>query len=155
MLEEDDIATLTEADERLLARLEREQRWAVVGGIVLTLLAAAYLGWAITSFDPRGDPRGTPAYDGPIARIGFLYDGYQQRLDREVPRDGREQLLMEGLRSQMSFSAGMFVLATRILLGTLAAMAGLAALTVAMERHRLLRIIARLRAPGGDSPAPH
>lgn len=54
---------------------------------------------------------------------------------------------MEGLRSQMSFSAGMFVLATRVLLGTLAAMAGLAALTVAMERHRLLRIVRRLRAP--------
>ncbi len=138
---------LAEKDERLLARLGWTQRAATAFGIVLTLAGAAYVTWALVSFDPRADPREQPAFDRPIARLAFLYHTYQGILDHILPETDTEKILLSSMKHGMNFSAGIVVMLVRLLIGSLVCMSGLVALTVVVERRRLLRMIAVLRGP--------
>jgi hypothetical protein len=133
------------SERRLLDTLPRQQRLAGLTGLALCVLGVAYVGWAVSHFEPRSDPRDQVSFDTPITRrVVFLYHRYQQRLEAFEARTPRESALVKGLRRNMSFSSGLLVLAFRVLLGTLAVMLGLASLTVVVERRRLLHIVARL-----------
>ena len=137
---------LSAAQERLLARLARTQRWASAAGLVLALAGVAYAGWGMARFDPRGDPRLDPGFDRPVAKLAFLFVSYQGALEYIQPETSTEQFLLETLQGGMKFGSGMALMLLRLLLGTLVAMAGFATMTVVVERRRLLAIIERLRA---------
>lgn len=136
---------LSERERNFLARLDRTQRVATWFGIAFALLGALYIAWAVAIFDYRSDPRTQPAFDAPVARLGFLYDRYQRVIGKIVPETQVERWLLDGMKRGMFFSAGVMVLMLRIYLGTLVLLMGLAALTVVIERRRLLSVIATLR----------
>ena len=135
---------LSPREARLLARVRGGQRWATAVGAVLTVVGAAYVAWAVYLFDYRVDPRTQPSFDGPVARLAFLYDRYQSVLDQVAPETQVERWLVEGMKRGMFFSAGVMVMLLRIYIGTLVCLMGLAALTVVVERRRLLRLIEKL-----------
>lgn len=115
-------------------------------GLVLAALGVAYLIWGIYLFDGRVDPRDQPSFDRPIARMAFLYDRYQRTLDKIRPETSVEALLLDSMKRGMVFSAGVMVLMLRVYIGTLVLLMGLIALTVVVERRRLLRVIEKLQA---------
>ncbi len=133
--------------ERLLARLPRSQRWATAVGISLTLFGTLYAVWGIWMFDYRIDPRTQWGFDRPVTALAHMYDGYERILAQIRPETPTEKVLLDSMRRGMFFSTGTLVLMMRLFLGTLIALAGLVALTVVVERHRLLAMIYRLR-PG-------
>ena len=139
---------LSPDQERLVARLGRSQRWAAMAGLALALAGLAYAGWGLSRFDPRGDPRLDPGFDRPVAKLAFLFVSYQGALDYIEPETSTEQFLLETLQGGMKFGSGMALMLLRLLIGTIVAVAGMAAMTVVMERRRLLAIIERLRAAG-------
>jgi hypothetical protein len=139
------MAQMSDAQARLVARLARTQRWARIGGFLLVLVGVTYASWGVLSFDAQADPREKPGFDRPIARLAFLYQSYQGAVGRIQPETPTEQALRGTLISGMKFSAGVLMLLLRLFLGTLAAVIGLAALTVFVERRRLLTIIGQLR----------
>ena len=110
------------------------------GGLGRLLLGSLYLGFAVLSFDPRAAPTES-ALDGPVARIGRLFQGYQRVMDQIKPETPTEALLLEALDRNMNFSGGVMLLMLRVFLGTLVVVGGLIALTVFVERERLLRVI--------------
>jgi hypothetical protein len=57
-----------------------------------------------------------------------------------------EALLLDSMKRGMVFSAGVMVLMLRVYIGTLVLLMGLIALTVVVERRRLLRVIEKLQA---------
>ena len=138
------MAELTERDRILLEKVSRGQRASTVIGIVLTLAGLGYVSWAVHLFDYRVDPRTQWSFDGPVADLAFLYDRYQRILDKVEPESDVEKLLLEGVRRGMYFSSGVMVLMLRIYIGTLVGLMGLVALTVVVERRRLLRMIEQL-----------
>ncbi len=137
---------LSERELRWLERLDWTQRVATGVGLLLAVLGAAYMAWAVYLFDYRVDPRTQSSFDGPVSELAFLYDGYQRTLDKITPETPVEQMLMEGAKRGMYFSAGTMVMMMRIYVGTLVCLMGLVALTVVIERRRLLRVIAKLQA---------
>jgi hypothetical protein len=141
---------LSDSDQGYLDRLQFTQRLATWLGIVLTVLGVAYVVWALHLFDWRVDPRTQSSFDGPVAQLAFLYDSYQGILDRIQPETPVEEMLLAGIERGMFFSAGTMVMMMRIYLGTLVALMGLIALTVVVERRRLLRLIDKLQAPEGS-----
>ncbi len=140
------MAELSQPEAAFLARLGRTQKIAAGVGVVLALLGAAYVCWALYLFDWRVDPRTQASFDGPIAQLAFLYDGYQNTLDRIKPETQVERWLIDGVRRGMIFSAGTMVMMLRIFIGSLVCLMGLVALTVVVERRRLLRLVEKLRA---------
>lgn len=123
----------------------RAQRWATRFGIGLTLLGTLYVAWAVWIYDYRVDPRTQPAFDRPVAALAHLYDGYERILNQIRPETPTEKILLESMQRGMYFSAGTLVLLMRLFLGTLIALSGLVALTVVVERHRLLVLIRKLQ----------
>lgn len=138
------MAALDAHELQFLDRLSAHQKIATVGGLVLTALGAAYVVWAVAVFDYRIDPRTQVSFDAPVANLAFLYDRYQRTIDKIVPETQVETWLFEGIRRGMWFSAGVMVLMLRAFLGTLMFLAGLIALTVVVERRRLLKLIHKL-----------
>lgn len=139
------MAELSEREERFLARLSWTQPVASGFGVALALLGAAYVAWAVHLFDYRVDPRTQPSFDGPIAQLAFLYDRYQNILEKITPETEVEGWLLSGIERGMFFSAGVMVMMLRIFIGTLVCLSGLIALTVVVERRRLLRLIQKVR----------
>jgi len=135
---------LPERDRVLLARVSRGQRGATIAGIVLTLAGVCYVSWGVYLFDYRVDPRTQPSFDGPVADLAFLYDRHQRILDNIKPETDVEKLLLQGVKRGMYFSSGVMVMMLRIYIGTLVSLMGLVALTVVVERRRLLRMIEHL-----------
>ena len=140
------MAELSERERAFLDRLQWTQPLAAGLGVVLTLLGIAYVVWACWVFDPRADPREQTSFDGPIARLGFLYDSYQRTIDKIKPESSVEGLLLDLMKSGTFFSAGIMVLMMRLYIGTLVCLMGLIALTVVVERRRLLRLIEKMQA---------
>ena len=139
---------LSTGQQRLLARLGRTQRWAAAAGLLLALSGSVYAGWGLMRFDPRGDPRLDPGFDRPVARLAFLFVSYQGALEYIQPETSTEQFLLGTLQGGMKFGSGLTLMLLRLLIGTIMAVAGFAAMTVVVERRRLLVIIERLRAGG-------
>ena len=140
------MAELSLPEAAFLARLDRTQKIAAWLGVLLALLGAAYIAWALYLFDWRVDPRTQASFDGPIAQLAFLYDSYQNTLDKIQPQTQVERWLIAGVRRGMIFSAGTMVMMLRIYIGSLVCLMGLVSLTVVVERRRLLRLVEKLRA---------
>jgi len=139
------MATISERDERLLRRLGTTQRLAAALGLFLALAGVGYVTWAVLLFDPRADPHEQPRWDRPVAGIATLYDRFNPLLNAIRPQTENEELLLSGVKANLRFSTGLLILATRVLIGTIFALGGLAALTVVVERARLLKVIEQLR----------
>jgi hypothetical protein len=137
---------LSERDERLLRRLDRTQPVAAIAGLILVLLGAAYLAWALLHFDPKGDPKLDPGFDRPVARIATLFAPYQSFLERIETQTPLEARLVKSLSRGMNLCAGLMLLLVRALFGSGLILTGLAAMTVFVERRRLLHVVGRLRS---------
>ena len=140
------MAELTDRETGWLAKLERGQRISCVLGMVLALAGASYIAWAVKSFDPQADPSTQASWDRPVAGLADLYRPYLPILRAIRPQTDVERLLHDGVQQHMAFSIGVMILLVRVLVGTIAFLSGLAALTVVVERRRLLHLIAQLRA---------
>ena len=145
---------LSERERGYLERLSWTQRVATAVGLVLSLVGAGYVAWAVYMFDWRVDPRTQVSFDGPIAQLGFLYDRYQTILDKVVPETQVEHWLVDGIKRGMIFSAGTMVMMLRIYIGTLVGLMGLVTLTIVVERRRLLRLIEKLQASESGLGSP-
>ena len=138
------MAELTEKQVAWLVGVKRGQRISSALGLVLALLGAAYAVWAIKTFDPRADPREQPNWDRPVAALADLYGPYRPILRAIRPQTDVEQLLYEGVKRNLAFSTGVMILLVRVMIGSIVCVAGLAALTVVVERRRLLELIHQL-----------
>ncbi len=143
------MAELTERQVGWLERIARGQRISSVLGGVLLLAGIGYIALAVAIFDPLADPREQPNWDRPAAVLADLYSPYRPIINAIRPQTDVERLLHEGVKRNISFSTGIMILLVRILIGTVLCLSGMAALTVVVERRRLLLLIARLRAPSG------
>ncbi len=139
------MADLKEREKALLGRLSRSQKPMAIAGVVIALLGAAYLVWAVTRFDPFVDPRENPGFDWPVARLAFLFERGQFIVENAVPETAVEDRLLRRLARNMTFSSGVMVLLLRIAIGMLAVVMGFAMVTVVVERARLLAMIRSLR----------
>jgi hypothetical protein len=139
------LSALDARQERYLGRVTRSQRRVQVAGFVLALIGASYVGWAVYHFHPERDPTAEHAFDRPIARMGQLLSRYRAALRRLPPQTAQEKFLISELHGQTRITAAVAVLLLRMFVGTLVVVAGLICLTVAVERHRLLALIATLR----------
>ncbi len=139
------MAELEESESRLLGRLSRSQRPMAIAGALLALLGAAYLVWGVARFDPLEDPRESPGFDWPVARLAFLFERGMSSIEVAVPETKAEARLLRALARNMNFSSGVMVLLLRIFFGTIALVMGFAMVTVVVERARLLAMIRQLR----------
>jgi hypothetical protein len=137
---------LEPADIDLLASHRRNQRWIVLLGLLLVACGSAYVGWALMRFDPRATLAQHAGFDRPVSSLQTLYDPYKVVFQHLKPQTDVEQLLVAGLRGNMSFSVGIMMTMLRLFLGMVLVLDGLFMWTVAAERRRLLRIIERLGA---------
>lgn len=143
---------LTDRQLSLLACLPKQQRLARVAGVLLALVGIVYIAWAITRFDIGVDPAKDIGFDAWITTpIATVYDGRRDGLERFAPRTDREQYLSRTHSRGMNFSGSLMLLGFRITLGLMPLLLGLTALTVYVERARLLRIVTALR---DDSALP-
>lgn len=138
------MASLDDRQLRFLAGVQRRQKPIAIGGALLALAGAAYLAWGVLRYDPRADPRKDPGFDRPVAEIGFIFQRGMVLVENAVPQTPSEARMLRALSRNMKFSAGIMVTMMRIFLGTLAMLGGFIMMTVAVERGRLLRLIARL-----------
>ena len=138
------MAPLSDRETKFLTRVRGSQRWFAIGGLVLSLLGAAYTTWGVLRFDPHGDPRKNPGFDGPVAELAFLFERGYQMIDHTDPQTPTEARLLRTLERNMQFSTGVMVLLMRVFLGLFAVVTGLLAMSVVVERARLLRLIKRL-----------
>lgn len=133
-------------DSSYLDVVRRRQRPLAVAGAILSLLACAYLAWAIGRFNPRADPRDNPGFDRPIAQLAFIFQAGQLHFEKMAAEATPKELaLLRTLSRNMSFSAGIMVLQVRMFVGTVALIGGLIMMTVVVERGRLLKVIKRLQ----------
>ena len=146
---------LSPRQRKLLRELPKHQRIAQWVGIALTLCGVAYVVWAIDRFHPRADPSEKIGFDAPIvSEVANHYTPFKHRLEERIYDDGRERAMAISLIRGMNYAGGLHLLAFRVILGLLAAMLGLAHLTVVVERRRLLRMIEALDdTPPADAPA--
>jgi len=138
------MAPLSDRETKFLTRVRGSQRWFAIGGLVLSLLGAAYTTWGVLRFDPHGDPRKNPGFDGPVAELAFLFERGYQMIDHTDPQTPTEARLLRTLERNMQFSTGVMVLLMRVFLGLFAVVTGLLSMSVVVERARLLRLIKRL-----------
>jgi hypothetical protein len=139
------VASLEEPQSRFLAGVRRRQRPIAIGGALLALAGAAYLAWAVLRYDPLVDPRVNPGFDGPVANLAFIFERGMILVENAAPQTPSEARMLNALGRNMKFSAGIMVTMMRIFLGTLAMLGGFIMMTVAVERGRLLRLIAKLQ----------
>jgi len=138
------MAELTEKQSTWLCGLKRGQRISSGLGVVLALLGAAYVVWAVKTFDPRADPREQASWDRPVAALADLYRPYLPIIAAIRPQTDVEQILLEGVKRNLAFSTGVMILLVRVMIGSILCLSGLAALTVVVERQRLLELIGQL-----------
>lgn len=138
------MASLEEPQSRFLAGVRRRQRPIAIGGALLALAGAAYLAWGVLRYDPMVDPRKNPGFDGPVANLAFIFERGMILVENATPQTPSEARMLRALSRNMKFSAGIMVTMMRIFLGTLAMLGGFIMMTVAVERGRLLRLIAKL-----------
>ena len=139
------MAELSEREAKLVRTVTGSQRWFAAAGLALALLGLAYAIWGVLHFDPHGDPRQSPGFDKPVAQLAFLFDRGLVRLENQTPATPTEALLLRAVTRNMQFSAGVMMLLMRVFLGLLTLVAGMLAVTVVVERGRLLRVIKRLQ----------
>lgn len=143
--------TLSNRQQALLAALPRQQRVARVAGIVMSVVGILYIAWAITRFDPAGDPTEGIGFDAVVtAPVATLFVKYRDYLNKRVWEDSQAHALAGSLKRNMNFSAGLLLLAFRVILGLIVMLLGFATMTVVIERARLLRIL----EARGVSPEP-
>jgi hypothetical protein len=139
------LANLEEPQSRFLTGVRKRQRPIAIAGALLALAGASYLAWGVLRFDPRGDPRVNPGFDGPVASLAFIFQRGMIVVENAVPQTPSEDRMLHAMARNMNFSAGIIVTMMRIFLGTLAMLGGFIMMTVAVERGRLLRLIAKLQ----------
>src|SRR5215470_18773388 len=139
------MASLEEKQSQFLAGVRRRQKPIAITGALIAVAGAFYLAWAVLRFDPRGDPRVNPGFDGPVAELAFIFQRGMVIVENAVPETPSEKRMLHALAVNMNFSAGIIVTMMRVFLGTLAMLGGFIMMTVAVERARLLRLIARLQ----------
>jgi hypothetical protein len=140
------MAELSERQADFVEKLERGQRISSVLGCVLLLAGLAYVTFALVIFDPRADPREQPRWDRPVAGLSELYRPYRPIIRAIRPQTDVEHLLHDGVKRNIAFSTGIMILLVRVLVGTVLCLSGMAALTVVVERRRLLSLVSQLRA---------
>ncbi|HTO70993.1 MAG TPA: hypothetical protein VMR31_14120 [Myxococcota bacterium] len=138
------MADLSERESKHLRAVRATQRRFAAAGVVLVLLGAAYVTWGVLHFNPHGDPRVDPGFDGPVAKLAFLFDRGLEKIDNTTPQTPTEAFLLHALSRNMQFSTGVMVMLMRIFLGLFTLVTGLLTMTVVVERGRLLRVIKRL-----------
>jgi hypothetical protein len=139
------LSALEPRQERYLGRVLRSQLRVQIAGLLLALAGAGYVVFGVYHFHPARDPTAVHAFDRPIASAGQLLARYRTALRNLPPQTVQEQFLISELHSQTRITAAVAVLLLRMLVGTLILVGGLICLTVAVERHRLLALIATLR----------
>ncbi len=146
---------LSDRQQALLAALPRQQRIARVTGILCSLVGVLYIVWAVLRFDPLGDPTEAIGFDAVVtAPVATLYLKYRDYVETREWEGSQARALAGSLRRGMNFSAGLLLLAFRVILGLIVTLLGFATMTVVIERGRLLRILAAQGlVPGDDAPA--
>jgi hypothetical protein len=139
------LSALDARQERYLGRVLGGQRRVQIAGVLLALAGAGYVVFGVYHFHPARDPTAERSFDRPIAQVGQLLSRYRAALRNLPTRTVQEEFLMSELHSQTRITAAVAVLLLRIFVGTLVGVAGLICLTVAVERYRLLALIATLR----------
>lgn len=148
---------LSDRQQALLEALPRQQRVARVAGVVCSLVGIAYIVWALMRFDPMGDPTEAIGFDAAVtAPVATLYLKYRDHVESREWEGSQARALAGSLRRGMNFSAGLLLLAFRVILGLIVTLLGFATMTVVIERGRLLRILAAqgLLPDDGAPPTP-
>jgi hypothetical protein len=145
---------MTHVNARLRAGLRRQQRPLQGLGAALVLLGAGYDGWALLRFDPRASAEAHASFDLPVSSLSKLYSAYAPLLRVARPKTELESICVRGMQGHMAFSVGISMTLVRVLLGTLAAVLGLAILAVVGERRRLLDMVDHLLAAPSAPPPP-
>ena len=141
------MAELSERDARLIASIERSERPTLIWACVLMLLGTSYAGWGALRFDPRGDIESHKSFDRPISSLSEIYRPYGPFLRLTKPSTDVEAILISGIKANMAFSVGAMMTLMRVFLGILMLVMGMVALSVRLERRRLLNVIARIQEP--------
>jgi hypothetical protein len=141
------MAELSERDARLIARMQRSERPTLVWACVLMLLGTSYAIWGALRFDPRAEVEAHMSFDRPVSSLGKLYSAYTPFLRLVRPNTDVEAILMSGIKANIAFSVGIMITLMRVFLGILMLVMGMVALSVRLERRRLLDVIARTQAP--------
>ena len=147
---------LSDRQRALLEALPRRQQIARWFGIGCSLIGIAYIVWAVERFEPRGNPAEEIGFDAPVTRpVASLYLHYSDALAKKTFEDRQARALARGLRRNMNFSAGLLLLAFRVILGLIVMLLGFATMTVVIERARLIRILEAggLMPDAASSPA--
>ena len=135
---------LHDRDARTLARLRAIQRPLLVAGVVLFLLGALYMLWAVNRLHSTPAAAEPDAFDRPIAGLARLIGSAQQRLSRAQPATSLERSLLAELLAQLDLSGRLLLLVLRLLVGSIVATAGLALLATTFAQRPLLGIFRRL-----------
>lgn len=149
--------SINDRQRALLGQLPRQQRTARVVGIVCSLVGILYIVWAVDRFHPRVNPAEGVGFDAIVTEpVATLFAAHQQKLGARTFENPRERALARHLYAHMTFSAGLLVLAFRVILGLIVTLLGFATLTVMIERARLLRILeaAGVHPATGTGPLP-
>ena len=132
---------------RFVRSLRRSERGSIALGCVLVVLGGGYAGWALARFDPRAEIAQHMSFDRPVSALGRVFDPYNVLLRVVKPKTELESTLLRTLQRSNDFSVGIMITLLRVFLGTLALVMGMVALTVVVERRRLLRVIDTLAPP--------
>lgn len=133
---------LSNRQQALLAALPKQQRIARISGIACSLAGIFYIAWAITCFDPTGNPTEGIGFDAAVTKpVATLFVKYSDYLKKREWDGSQARALAGSLNRNMNFSAGLLLLAFRVILGLIVTLLGFATMTVVIERARLLRIL--------------
>jgi hypothetical protein len=133
---------LSDRQRALLGALPRQQRIAGLFGIACGVAGILYIAWAISRFDPAGDPAEGIGFDAPVTRpVATLYVEYRDSLAKREFEDYQARALARSLGYNMNFVAGLLLLSFRVILGLMVTLLGFATMTVVIERRRLIRIL--------------
>jgi hypothetical protein len=138
---------LSDRDARLVARLHRSERPTLIWACVLMFLGASYATWGALRFDPRAAIHDHMSFDRPVSSLGELYGPYAPFLRLVRPGNDVEVILMKTLKANIAFSVGIMMTLMRVFLGILMLVMGMMALSVRLERRRLLDVISRIQVP--------
>lgn len=139
------MSALDSRQEGYLGRVLRGQRRVQIAGILLALAGTAYVVFGVYHFHPARDPTAEHSFDRPVAQVGQLLARYRAALRNLPTQTIQEEFLMSELDSQTRITAAVAVMLLRMFVGSLVLVGGLICLTVSVERHRLLALIATLR----------
>jgi len=140
------MAEISERQERLIRQVTRTDRPILIWGCVLMLIGCAYGAWGAIRFNPRAPLTAHVSFDRPVSQLALLYRPYQRIIALAQPRSDLEGMLKTGLEANIAFSMGLTMTLIRVFAGLLVLVMGMVALTVRMERRRLLSVIHTLRA---------